>query len=34
MDKAQEKAGGAQFTGLDVMRRTHQQRKQQMEIEP
>ena len=34
MDKAQEKAGGAQFTGLDVMRRTHEQRKQQMEIEP
>ena len=34
MDKAQEKAGGAQFTGLDVMRHTHEQRKQQMEIEP
>ncbi|MBZ0294159.1 MAG: type IV secretory system conjugative DNA transfer family protein [Anaerolineae bacterium] len=34
MDKAQEKAGGTQFTGLDVMRRTYEQRKQQMEIEP
>ena len=34
MDKAQEKAGGTQFTRVDVMRHNRQQRKQQMEIEP
>lgn len=33
MDKAQEKAGGTQFTGLDMMRRTYEERKQQLEVE-
>jgi type IV secretory pathway TraG/TraD family ATPase VirD4 len=33
MDKAQEKAGGAQFTRVEVMRHTYEERKQQLEVE-